>query len=174
MTTKLMPENQAPALTVPLVGGGTWSLAEQEPANFTMLVFYRGLHCPICKGYLGKLQELSGAYADHGIETIAVSMDTAERAAKAKEEWGLSTLRIGCSLTETDARAWGLYISKAIKEAEAEVFCEPGLFWIRPDGRLYLMDVSNMPFARPDLAFLASKAGFAVDNGYPARGGHTG
>lgn len=174
MTTKLMPDTQAPALSVPLVGGGTWTLAEQTPKNFTMVVFYRGLHCPVCKSYIGKLDELVGTFADVGVDAIAVSMDTQERAEKTKADWGLSTVRLGYGLSEADARTWGLYVSKAIKEAEAEIFCEPGLFWVRPDGRLYLIDVSNMPWARPDLAFLASKVSFAVENGYPARGGHTG
>jgi peroxiredoxin len=45
--TPLMPRQKVPALSVPLVGGGTWSLADQSPENFTMVVFYRGLHCPI-------------------------------------------------------------------------------------------------------------------------------
>ena len=29
MTQKLMPDSQAPVLSLPLVGGGTWSLANQ-------------------------------------------------------------------------------------------------------------------------------------------------
>ena len=47
MTQKLMPDSQAPVLSLPLVGGGTWSLADQNPKNFTMVIFYRGLHCPV-------------------------------------------------------------------------------------------------------------------------------
>lgn len=42
--------------------------------------------------------------------------------------------------------------------------------WTLAD-RLYLADVSNMPWARPDLEFLQSKIPFAVGNNYPARGG---
>ena len=48
MTKKLMPNEQAPVLSLPLVGGGVWTLAEQKPKNFTMVIFYRGLHCPLC------------------------------------------------------------------------------------------------------------------------------
>lgn len=46
--TPLMPRQPVPALEVPTVGGGTWRLADQHPESFTMVVFYRGLHCPIC------------------------------------------------------------------------------------------------------------------------------
>jgi len=174
MTMKLMPEAQAPALAVSTLDGGSWELSAQAPENFTMVVFYRGYHCPVCKAYLQKLDGLVGQYRQAGFSVIAVSMDDAGRAAKSAEEWGLSNLTIGYGLSEAAARSWGLYVSKAIKEAEADIFAEPGLFWVRPDGRLYLIDISNMPWARPDLEFLFSKIPFAVENGYPARGTYGG
>jgi hypothetical protein len=46
--------------------------------------------------------------------------------------------------------------------------------WIRADGRLYLIDIANMPWARPDLETLMPKAKFAVENNYPARGTNAG
>lgn len=170
MTMKLTPDAQTPALAVETLGGGRWELAAQKPENFTMIAFYRGYHCPVCKSYLQKLEGLVDRYEQAGFSVIAVSMDTGERARKTVEEWDLSRTTIGYGLSEQAARNWGLYVSKAIKEAEADIFCEPGLFWVRPDGRLYLVDVSNMPWARPDLEFLYSKIPFAVENGYPARG----
>ncbi|MGI9436031.1 MAG: redoxin domain-containing protein [Geminicoccaceae bacterium] len=174
MTTKLMPESQAPALAVNTLQGDRFELAAEAPRNFTMVVFYRGYHCPVCKAYLQKLDGLADQYQQAGFSVIAISMDGAERAGKAASEWELANIRIGYGLGEDTARQWGLYISKAIKEAEAEIFAEPGLFWVRPDGRLYLIDIANMPWARPDPAFLLSKVPFAVDNNYPARGGHRG
>lgn len=171
MSTMLTPDAQVPNLAVETVGGETWKLSEQAPENFTMLVFYRGLHCPVCKSYLQTLQSLLNAYEDSGFSTIAISMNNETLATQTVSDWEVDQLTVGHSLSEADARAWGLYVSRAIKDVEADVFCEPGLFWVRPDGRLYLADVSNMPWARPDLAFLQSKVAFAVDNGYPARGG---
>ena len=170
MTTKLMPEARAPALAVDTLAGGRWELSAQAPQNFTRGVFYRGYHCPVCKAYLQKLEGLVEQYEQAGFSVIAVSMDDAERAGKSAEEWELSKIRIGYGLSEAAARSWSLYVSKAIKEAEADIFAEPGLFWVRPDGRLYLIDISNMPWARPDLEFLFSKIPFAVEKGYPARG----
>ncbi|MBX2885628.1 MAG: AhpC/TSA family protein [Granulosicoccus sp.] len=173
MSNMLMPDAQVPTLDIETVNGDRWTLADQNPQNFTMIVFYRGLHCPVCKAYLQKLEALLGDYQKAGFSVIAVSMNTADLAAQTASEWELSSLQIGHSLSEADARAWGLYISRAIKEGEADIFNEPGLFWIRPDGKLYLADVSNMPWSRPDLDFLHSKIPFAVENQYPARGGHT-
>ena len=170
MTNKLMPETQAPALSLPLVGGGTFDLAAETPENFTMVVFYRGLHCPVCQSYLGKLDALVPAYEEAGFSVVAASMNTAEIAEQTKADWGLKNLKIAHSLDEATARSWGLWISTSIKEAEADMFCEPGLYWVRPDGRLYLIDISNMPWSRPDLEFLLSKVPFAVEKGYPARG----
>ena len=100
-------------------------------------------------------------------------MDPVDRAEKAKADWGLSDVPVAYGLTEDVARSWGLWISSTIKEAETDVFAEPGTFWVRPDGRLYLIDIATMPFARPDLEILLSKVG-AMGNGYPARGTRAG
>ena len=72
-------------------------------------------------------------------------------------------------MSEATAQAWGLWVSASIKEAEAAIFAEPGMFWVLPDGKLYMIDIANMPFARPDLDLLLSKLG-AVKAGYPPRG----
>ncbi|MEP1209532.1 MAG: redoxin domain-containing protein [Rhizobiaceae bacterium] len=171
MSLMLTPGAQVPNLAVETVGGDRWELSAQTPENFTMIVVYRGLHCPVCKSYLQKLETLLSGYQDGGFSVIALSMNDKELAEKSASEWELNNLTIGYGLSESDARAWGLYISRAFKEVEADIFCEPGLFWVRPNGELYLVDVSNMPWARPDLEFLLSKAAYALANDYPARGG---
>ncbi len=170
MTTKLTPDAPVPALSLPLVGGGTFTLNETAPAHFTMVVFYRGHHCPVCKAYLEKLNGLAAGYAEAGFDVVIASMNGEDLAAQTVAEWDIGNLKVAHSLSEDTARAWGLWISRAIKEAEADVFCEPGMAWVRPDGRLYMIDISNMPWARPDLEFLLSKMPMAVDKGYPARG----
>ena len=170
MSQKLIPDTQAPALSLPLVGGGTWTLADQTPKNFSMVIFYRGLHCPVCKMYLTKLNGLIDMAAEAGVNVVAVSMDPEDRATQTKTDWELGNIDLAYGATADDVRNWGLYLSTAFKDAEIPQFAEPGLFWVRPDGRLYLIDISNMPWSRPDVEFLLSKVQFAVDNGYPARG----
>ena len=169
MSTKLMPGTAAPALSLPLVGGGTYDLSAQSPDTATMVIFYRGYHCPVCKGYLGRVADKAAAFAEAGMPIVLVSMDAEERATKAKEEWGLGDLPVAYGLTEEQARGWGLYVTTSIKEAEISVFNEPGTFWVLPDGTLYLIDIASMPFGRPELDLLLGKT-VAVGAGYPARG----
>jgi len=166
---RLMPATPAPALDV-MTAAGAWSLAAQTPDSFTVVAFYRGYHCPICKGYLAELNRLQPEFAAVGAGVIAVSMDPADRAAKAVSEWGLDHLTVGYGLTEAQARTWDLYITNSIKDTETAVFCEPGLFLIDAKGMVYLINISNMPFARPDVASLPAKITMAVTNKYPARG----
>jgi peroxiredoxin len=167
--TRLMPDAPTPALAVETLAGH-WSLAGRSPATFTMVVFYRGLHCPICKGFLTEIERLLPEFEAVGTEVIAVSMDPRDRAEQSAADWGLARLTLGYGLTEAQARDWNLYLTDSIKPAETPVFCEPGLFLVRPDGRLYLLNISNMPFARPDIASLPPKIAMATQNGYPARG----
>lgn len=169
MSQKPLPGTQAPALSLPLAGGGTYDLGTQTPGAATMVIFYRGLHCPVCELYLGKVAAKAAAFAEAGMPIVLVSMDGHDRAEKARAEWGLDGLPVAYGLTEDQARAWGLYISTSIKDVETAVFCEPGTFWVKPDGTLYLIDIASMPFARPDLDILLSRV-VAIGNGYPARG----
>ena len=80
----IKPRQPAPALSVPLLGGGTWTLADQEPENFTMVVVYRGYHCPICSAYLGDLNRKAEQFAAKGVNLVVISSDTEKRAAEAK------------------------------------------------------------------------------------------
>ena len=164
------PRQPAPDLTIDLLDGSTWSLADQEPEHFTMLVFYRGLHCPVCKKYLRTLSGLRDDLTDMGVDVLAVSMDDEARARTARKEWEVGGVPIAYGLTEPQARDWGLYLSEAIKEAEPELFSEPGLFLVRPDGTLYYAAINSMPFGRPDLTAMTKSIGWILENDYPARG----
>ena len=173
--TPLFPRQAVPALEVPTVGGGTWRLSEQKPQHFTLVVFYRGLHCPICANYLGDLNRKVGSFRERGVEVVVVSSDDAERAAEAKESWGLDQLEVGYGLDLATARQWGLYISSSRGKTSAGVeepalFIEPGLYLVRPDGTLYFGTVQTMPFARPRFADILQALDFVIENDYPARG----
>ncbi len=170
MTDGPMPDAPVPTLCLPLVGGGAFTLNDPKPENFTMVIFYRGYHCPVCRSYLEKLNDLMPGYRDAGFTVVAASMNTPELAEQTVSDWDIGSVSVAHSMSEADARAWGLWISRAFKDAEPEVFCEPGMVWVRPDGRLYMIDLSNMPWSRPDLEFLLSKVPMAVEGAYPARG----
>lgn len=173
--TPLIPRQKVPELSVPLVGGGTWSLSEQNPENFTMLVFYRGLHCPMCSKQLKDLQAKLDDFAKRGVNVIALSSDNEERASEAKQLWGLDKLDIGYGLSLEKAREWGLFISTSKGKTstgheEPALFSEPGLFLVRADGTLYFGSVQTMPFARPHFAEIVGALDFVIANDYPARG----
>jgi peroxiredoxin len=171
----LKPRKPVPALEFDTVDRGPWSLAGQEPQNFTMVVFYRGLHCPVCRRYTSELNGMIGEFDKRGVSTVIISTDSRERAAEAKEKWGLPNLTVGYGLSIDKAREWGLYISTSRGATstgveEPPLFAEPGLFLVKPDGTLYWANVSTMPFARPHFSDIAGAIDFAISKNYPARG----
>ena len=140
-----------------------------------MIVFYRGLHCPICGLYLGDLNRRAEAFRECGVEVVVISSDSEERSRQAAEKWGLDQLTVGHSLPLDKAREWGLYVSAGIGKTSAGVeepalFSEPGLYMVRPDGTLYFGTVQTMPFARPAFGDILKALDFVIDRGYPARG----
>lgn len=169
------PRQPVPALSLPTVGGGTWTLGENKPERFTLVAVYRGLHCPVCAKYIKDFDNHAPEFAKRGIDTIAISTDTADRAAAARQDWALEHLRIGHDLPLETARAWGLYISTSrgktsVGIEEPAKFAEPGLFLIRADGTLYFSSVQTMPFARPHFDEVLKAADFVIEKDYPARG----
>lgn len=175
----LVPRQPVPSLTLPLVGGGSFSLADEKPEFATLVVFYRGLHCPICATYLKELERLTPEFAAKGVTTIAVSSDNEERAAEMATKIGAKDLRFAHSLPLAEARNWGLYISTSrgvtsIGIEEPALFSEPGVFLVRSDGTLYFASVQTMPFVRPHFQEMVGALDFVRKNDYPARGEHTG
>jgi len=173
--TPLVPRQPVPPLSVPLVGGGRFDIATEISERFILVLFYRGLHCPICRTYLADLEAKLPDFAKRGVSVVAVSSDTAERAERSKQEWKLPNLRLGYGLPLKLARSWGLYVStsRGMTSAgieEPPLFSEPGLFLIRPDRTLYFANVQTMPFARPHFADIVGAIDFVVAKDYPARG----
>lgn len=164
------PGTQAPELVVETLQGTLWKLSEQKPVSFTLIVFYRGLHCPICRKQLQELIQKLDDFAANGVDVIAISGDQRDRAERSHKEWQLGDLRVGYSQSVESMREWGLFTSKAIKEGEPDLFGEPGLFLIRPDGTVYYEAIQSMPFARPSFDDLLGAIGFVLKNDYPPRG----
>jgi len=171
----LIPRQKAPDLSAKIVCGGTWRLSEARAQNFTLVVFYRGLHCPICRGYLAKLNGIAGDLAERGVKTIVLSTDSSDRAQRVRDEWDLDELTLGYGVSIAAARSWGLFISTgngttSMGVEEPVLFAEPGVFLFRPDGTLYFSNIQTMPFARPDLTTLPGAIDFVLKKNYPARG----
>lgn len=146
----------------PITIGGT-------KERWTMLVVYRGRHCPRCKRYLNKLNDMLSSWTDV-MDVFVISADTKEKALADREEFGWN-FELGYGLTVDRMRELGLYVSEPLSEAETtDLFSEPGTFVIRPDGSLMLVDISNGPAARPDLDELLDGMKFNINNDRPVRG----
>ena len=171
----LMPRHPVPALNVPLVTGERFVLGATPGERFDLVVFYRGLHCPLCAKYLLELERLVPEFEKRGVKVVAVSSDNEKRGKAMAEKVKASSLKFAYGLSLRNARQWGLYISASrgktsIGIDEPELFSEPGVFIVKPDGTLYYGAVQTMPFARPPFQDLLGAIDFAIANDYPARG----
>ena len=140
---------RSPALEVRTLDGARWTLAESSPRVFTLVVFYHGHHCPVCRAYVGELDRKEDAFTGRGVEVIAVSGDSAARAERSRAEWMLGRLRLGYGLTERQMRTWGLSVAHGTQPNEPAVFNDPGVFLVRPDGVLFYAALTSLPVGRP-------------------------
>ncbi len=173
--TALIPGQPVPQLPLKFLDGTETDLAASLGKNFTLLVFYRGYHCPKCKDQLLELQAAKADFEALGTNVIAVSMDPQERAVSSRDEWQLPELPLAHGMTIDQARAWGLHMSTSRGKTstgveELKIFNEPGLFLIRNDGTLYASWVQTVPFCRPKTAEIVASIGFIQDKNYPPRG----
>ncbi|MFC4272340.1 redoxin domain-containing protein [Sneathiella chungangensis] len=172
-STKLAAGQQFPKITVPLVSGGTATLGADGTDQWQLVIIYRGKHCPICMRYLGQLESLKADFEAAGVAVTAVSGDGAEKAKAVAAEHNL-TFPVGYNLTIPQMAELGLYVSdpRSPKETD-QPFPEPGLFVLRPDNAIQIIDISNAPFARPDLSSILRGIKFIRENDYPVRGTHS-
>ena len=171
MTSKPEAGRRFPDVAVPRLGGGEIALGQPQGGHdWQMVVVYRGKHCPICAIYLTSLERLAPRLHGVGIDVVLVSGDPEEKAAAFAQENGL-TLPVGYGLSLDAMRQLGLYISEPRSPQETDhPFAEPGLFVVNGAGDLHLVDISNAPFARPDLEMLANGLQFVREKDYPVRG----
>lgn len=171
----LMPRQPVPPLAVESLSGNGLQLRSGQAGNFSLVVFYRGYHCPLCRAYLTELNRLADDFGQRGVELLVLSSDTQERAQLAASEWSLGRLDLGYGLSIEQARAWGLYVSTgrgltSTGVEEPALFSEPGIYLVRPDLTLYWGSVQTMPFARPHFADMLGAIDFVLAKNYPARG----
>ena len=167
-STKLRAGADMPTLALPKVGGGDVKIGGRS--GWQVVVVYRGKHCPLCRKYLKTLDGLLDEFKAAATTVVAISGDPKEKAeTEAVEEgWRFS---VGYGLTTTQMRTLGLYISEPRSAQETDQpFPEPGLFVVNPDGKAQIIDISNAPFARPDLSAILAGVKFIREKNYPIRG----
>ncbi|WP_085909184.1 peroxiredoxin-like family protein [Kiloniella majae] len=175
----LMPRQKTPNLSLPTLNDGTFDLSSDGAERYTLVTFYRGLHCPICANYLKELERLTPEFAERGVKTIAISSDGKERTEEMAAKIDAKSLRFAYDLPLSVAREWGLYISTSrgktsIGIEEPALFSEPGVFLVTPEQTLYYASVQTMPFVRPVFKEMIGALDFVIANDYPGRGEYTG
>ncbi|AHM62086.1 peroxiredoxin [Flammeovirgaceae bacterium 311] len=166
----LKPNQLVPNIHIPLLSGGNWDLYTQTPRQFTLLIFYRGHHCPVCRFYLNSLSTHLSEFEARGINVLALSSNTLEKARQSQSEWHTDRLPIGYDYPVEEARALGLFISRGIKQHEPELFFEPAVLIVKPDNTLYSIIVQSMPFGRPNIKDMLQAFDYIIDENYPPRG----
>lgn len=140
--------------------------------NWRMVVVYRGQHCPICTKYLSTLNQLLPEFNAIGVDVIAISSDPKEKVEAHLGDMNLN-FDLGFGLTIEQMQTLGLYVSHPRSEQETDrPFSEPAVFVINDKEELQAVDISNAPFARPELNSLLMGLQFIRDpkNNYPIRG----
>jgi peroxiredoxin len=166
--SKLQAGSEFPILSMPKVNGGELTLGGRD--CWQAIVVYRGKHCPLCRRYLKSLDNLLDEFAKAGIAVAVASADPKEKAESqaAEEGWRFP---VGYDLTLEQMRTLGLYISDPRSPQETDrPFAEPGLFVVNAEGRVQVIDISNAPYARPDLAGLLSGIKNTREKNNPVRG----
>ncbi len=171
--TGLAAGSAFPKMEVAQLGGRTLTLGTPQGGHdWQLVVVYRGLHCPICKTYLEKLDGLVSDFNDLGVDVAVVSGDPEEKAQAMVDEKALG-LAMGYDLSVAQMHTLGLYVSDPRSPKETDrPFPEPGLFVINAEGNIQIIDISNAPFARPDPESIRNGIKFIRANDYPVRGMH--
>ncbi len=141
-------------------------------SDWQMVVVYRGRHCPLCTKFLNTLAGFRERLTAIGIDVAAVSADSREQLAEHRTRLDVN-FPLHYGLTLEQMQDLGLYISVPRSEKETDHnFAEPGLFVINGDKQLQVVDISNNPFARPDIEVFVSGLEWirAPENNYPIRG----
>ncbi len=169
MSEKITAGSAMPEFDLPLVGGGNIHIGGKRD-KYQMVIVYRGKHCPVCKNYLGGFKEIQHNFAEANTDVVVISGDPVEKAQADVDEFGWD-FAVGYGLSQDQMRTLGLYISEPRSEKETDrPFPEPGLFVINPEGKVQVVDISNAPWTRPDLARVANGLKYVQANDYPIRG----
>lgn len=172
-SVKLHPGDAFPAIELTDASGAFRDLSKPaEGLDWILIVIYRGRHCPLCTRYLNALEAFRGELAEMGVDLVAASGDSTEQLALHRKQLDVNfPLYPGLRLEQM--QQLGVYVSDPRSPQETDhPFSEPALFVVNEHGRLYVVDVSNNPFVRPDIPTLVKGLRWIRDpeNNYPIRG----
>ena len=76
----LLPSHPVPNLVIETLDHGPFTLSQSHGPNGTFLVFYRGLHCPICIKQMTAFEAAMDDFAALGVSVLMLSADDEARA----------------------------------------------------------------------------------------------
>lgn len=149
---KLAAGKPFPELNLNLLSGQKTSISQpSDKFDWKLVVIYRGRHCPLCTRYLAELNDLLDGFNKLGVDVVAVSSDNKKKAVEHLEKIN-PRYDVAYGLSVEQMLELGLYVSSPQNGTNVDAaFSEPGLFVIDENQNLKLVDISNVPFARPDL-----------------------
>jgi peroxiredoxin len=156
-----------PDFTWPTVASGPLTLARE--AGWRVLVVYRGRHCGACRRYLDRLNGMLDDWRRERIFVAALSADSRDAASEQAraQRWRFP---VAYDLQLAQMRSLGLYVSPPIAGEVDHPFAEPATFALEPGGRVQAIDISNVPFSRPDLGAFLDGLKTARDDEAPIHG----
>ena len=168
--TQLIPGEKVPKLEAILTNDQLWLLHSESIDKFLIIIFYRGLWCPLCNKQLNDFNKIVDDFQEIGIQIMALTNDSLINVQTAKKDWNIDNITMGAEIDMATLKEWGLYISTKVFPPENDYFPEPGIFVISPDYTLYAAYIQSTPGGRASAKNLFDWMKIVVDHNYPSRG----
>ena len=152
VTSKLHPGQPFVPETFKRLDGA--DLTFGEPGSWQALFIYRGQHCGACKSYLRKLEGELAAFEALGLRIASLSADSEAQTRLTQAACSVSfPLLYGLDIAAM--KRLGLYISEPVSAEETDhIYSEPALLVVNPEGALQVVELTNVPFLRPDMGMM--------------------
>jgi peroxiredoxin len=131
----------APQFTLNDMEGKSVSLADSLKDGPALLAFFK-ISCPTCQLTLPFVQRIHDIYGGSNLRILGISQDGADDTREFAREFGIKLPM----LLDND----GYSVSKAYGLTNV-----PSLFWVNPDGKIYL---SSVGFSKAELQELSAEA----------------
>jgi len=73
MSNNAQVDRPFPRTPLGTLGGAGVTLGNPENDRWQLVVVYRGIHCPICKKYLGQLNAMKRELEESNVDIVTVS-----------------------------------------------------------------------------------------------------
>lgn len=133
---------KAPDITLPLLGGGQFSLLDELKKGPVVVAFFK-ISCPVCQFAFPYLERLHKAFAGSNVSVVGVSQNDATGTAQFVKQYGV-TFRIALE----DSKKYSVSNAYGLTNV-------PTTFYIASDGTI---EQSSVGWSRDDLEAIARSA----------------